>query len=178
VTRTAHITSGAILALSAISHYNLISDIQLPDIWLAGLVISILAGSTAPDWMEIPYFSKTLNTRVSIIPHRTVTHWLLLWGGILFYCLIDWNNPLTPYDPMILIVLGFSMGAVTHCIMDWLTADGVPVFVPFLFGNQSLHMIRGLTGEWLSMLSMGAITYYLIKYGKTLEMGHLLQALS
>ncbi|SIN83257.1 hypothetical protein SAMN05878249_3653 [Vreelandella aquamarina] len=34
-----------------------------------------LPGSTAPDWMEIRVGPTTL------IPHRTVTHWLLPWQG-------------------------------------------------------------------------------------------------
>jgi hypothetical protein len=44
---------------------------------MSALAVAAMAlpGSTAPDWLEIRIGPATL------IPHRTVTHWLLPWLG-------------------------------------------------------------------------------------------------
>ncbi|KDN94702.1 metal-dependent hydrolase [Hydrogenovibrio marinus] len=161
MTRTSHLASGAILSAAAIIHYQLHSSLNIPFSWLVVFVIAIMAGATAPDWMEIPRFSKTFNRRVSMIPHRTITHWLLPWAflfGYTFYKWTDPNNAITGYDPMLFVTLGFSMGALLHCILDWMTPEGIPVVAPFIFKNGSMYLVRKGFGEFVSMIILALIT--------------------
>lgn len=84
-----------------------------------GLAVVALAlpGSTAPDWMEIRFGPMTL------IPHRTVTHWLLPWAGgavAAWQCLDE--APL-----LAAALLGFVIGGLSHIAGDAGTPSGVPV---------------------------------------------------
>ena len=44
--------------------------------------LGILAGGRLPDRLEIPAWNSVLNTRESLIPHRTITHWPALWLAV------------------------------------------------------------------------------------------------
>ena len=82
-------------------------------------------GASAPDWMEVPW--KSNEHRLSMIPHRTLTHWPVPWFVLVLYAL------LLPPDAVLLshVLIGFSAGSLLHILMDSMTPMGVPVFVPW-----------------------------------------------
>ncbi len=86
---------------------------------------SMYFGASAPDWMEMPRWKG--GYRFSIIPHRTLTHWPVPWIALILYAMY------LPHDAMLLsqILIGFSIGALLHIVMDSMTPMGVPVFVPW-----------------------------------------------
>lgn len=85
-------------------------------------------GSTAPDWLEIPYGERG-ETRRSVIPHRTLTHfvplWVALFGGALWWLT---QTPPALENLLASALLGFSAGALSHLLLDLLTPLGVPLF--------------------------------------------------
>lgn len=85
-------------------------------------------GATAPDWLEIPYGERGA-TRRSVIPHRTLTHFVPLWMGLLGISI--WGLLQTPAVMINLLAsasLGFACGALSHLALDLLTPLGVPLF--------------------------------------------------
>lgn len=87
----------------------------------AALVISAYPGTTAPDWLEAPIGG------VRLIPHRTVTHWLPLWLGLLGAgALLGLLSPLAGA-----VLGGFALGGLSHWFGDYGTPMGVPVLHPF-----------------------------------------------
>lgn len=90
MTRGSHLASGVITNVCLTSLYISSEFAQsfFSTSWFIAFTLAIMLGSTAPDWMEIPYFSKSLNKRISLIPHRTITHWWLLWMVFLLAILI------------------------------------------------------------------------------------------
>lgn len=85
-------------------------------------------GATAPDWLEIPYGERGA-TRRSVIPHRTLTHFVPLWVVLLGVSV--WG--LTQAPPALInllasAALGFACGALSHLFLDLLTPLGVPLF--------------------------------------------------
>lgn len=80
----------------------------------------VVLGSSAPDWLEI---SKWVNgVRYSVIPHRTLTHWLTFW----WLCLVALM--VTPTSPVVYVLQGFCLGAILHIALDSVTPMGVPLF--------------------------------------------------
>ncbi len=103
--------------------------------WLA--TIFVIIGSTAPDWLEIRSGEYTM------IPHRTITHWLPLWVfGFLtaIYSLSPYYFSIFDYmtflDSFILgeiaasCLLGFSIGGLLHLLFDLPNPMGIPVLTP------------------------------------------------
>src|SRR5690554_575474 len=86
----------------------------------AALVTAAYPGSTAPDWLEIRIGSRTL------IPHRTITHWLLPWLALLGVA--AYMVALSPLAGAAL--LGFALGGLSHWVGDFGTPMGVPVVNP------------------------------------------------
>ncbi len=85
-------------------------------------------GSTAPDWLEIPYGGRGEDRR-SIIPHRTLTHYAPLWLGVLGGAL--WllaQQPVAAVNLTASAAAGFSLGALSHLFLDLLTPLGIPLF--------------------------------------------------
>lgn len=118
-------------------------------------------GSTAPDWMEIAkavrrrrhlfgLFAKDTWDRQSVIPHRTITHWMLLWIGVFVYA--AWTlqeNPQWLHG----ILFGFSFGCLGHLICDIPNPTGVPLLTPFARSRRSLRMWKsGDRREWSLVL--------------------------
>jgi membrane-bound metal-dependent hydrolase YbcI (DUF457 family) len=88
----------------------------------AGVAVTVASfpGATAPDWMEIRRGDFT------VIPHRTITHWPAPWLALLAIS-IAWF----PYSPLgAAVLLGFSLGALSHVLGDAGTPSGVPVWHP------------------------------------------------
>ena len=109
----------------------------------AALAVAALAlpGSTAPDWMEIRLGPTTL------IPHRTVTHWLLPWaGGAVAAWLWLAETPL-----LAAALLGVVIGGLSHVAGDAGTPSGVPVWHPAK--RHSLNLWDGGTSEFWPVLA-------------------------
>lgn len=106
-----HRLAGIVLAVAVISHAG--------DYFMAA---GIVAGATAPDWMEMPKWSDGM--RRSVIPHRTVTHWFLPWVAVFLYSMMHEGAHWA-------LITGFTAGAMLHIAMDAMTPMGVPILNPF-----------------------------------------------
>ncbi|KWR89053.1 metal-dependent hydrolase [Cupriavidus sp. IDO] len=92
----------------------------------AGFVAALL-GSTAPDWLEVAWWSKS---RRLWITHRTLTHWGIAWVGLLVgaYRALGTHALAAP-------AFGFACGGVMHLLADWPN----PLGVPWIAGRHSLN---------------------------------------
>lgn len=105
----------------------------LPEIVAAAIAtVSV----TMPDWAEIPFYKNGLRTG-SLIAHRTLTHWPIVWlltigvgvheGGLVGASL-----------------LGMSVGCLVHILGD----APNPMGIPWLLPNQRIRI--GKKGWWRS----------------------------
>ena len=120
-------------------------------ITLVGL--GILLGARGPDRLEVPVFNKRKKVRYSLIPHRTLTHWPLLWvilTGLSLFCGMNTQTPL--FVAMSCVGFGFCMGSWLHLAMDIMTPSGIPLCSPF--GKKtSLNIYKTSSlGEWCCIL--------------------------
>lgn len=93
------------------------------DVIYAGLLAAgSVAGSSAPDWLEIKCWLA--GHRYSLIPHRTCTHWLLGW------CMLTALAWMPSVEPLMWFVRGFTASCLVHVSMDFCTPMGVPVLLP------------------------------------------------
>lgn len=104
------------------------------------LVVMSLPGSTAPDWMEIRLGPTTL------IPHRTLTHWLLPWAGGAVAAGTWLGKAPVPAAAL----LGFVIGGLAHIAGDLGTPSGVPIWHPWK--RYSLNLWDGGTSEFWPVL--------------------------
>ena len=99
------------------------------------LLLGAHLGASAPDWMEVAtcktkrhLFSANENDRVSLIPHRTITHTLSLWVLAMLYSsyllVVDGNT----YSN--LLIFAFCMSVMSHLLLDIRTPMGIPL-LPF-----------------------------------------------
>ncbi|KDM90891.1 metal-dependent hydrolase [Photobacterium galatheae] len=129
---------------------GLLSGIPLAYLTLsygAGVTASIATlacctlGSTAPDWMEIPYTREgknkngnTIKVTKRVLKHRGVTHILSVWVLLFFWSFIylkDGANPLGDLDIPISIVaslFGFFGGGIVHWLGDLPNKQKLPIF--------------------------------------------------
>jgi membrane-bound metal-dependent hydrolase YbcI (DUF457 family) len=95
-------------------------------LWFAGVV----TGSSAPDWLEMSFYlrgkGKEKDRRISLIPHRTLTHWPPLWFGLAW---LVWEQNYPWYAES--LIFGFIASALLHIVMDSLSKSGVPILLPF-----------------------------------------------
>ena len=89
-------------------------------LWLG----AALLGGRAPDWLEVVYGRSA--GRRSLIPHRTLTHWVLGWG-ILTYLAWTWIPPGNEQ----VVVMGFLATVWLHLLYDMMTPSGIPLLFPF-----------------------------------------------
>ena len=92
--------------------------------------VAAVAGSVAPDLLEVPVFAPGFGTgkskRLSLIPHRTWTHWWPFWVVPLAIALVAaW-----PWPDAAGLALGFGLGGLLHLAMDLMTPMGLPVTWP------------------------------------------------
>lgn len=113
------------------------------DLLLAAVgAVSCFAGSTSPDWLEIPYGDGR-----RVITHRTVTHWVVLW-------LIAGGLALSVPDPWIsAAMLGFVVGGLIHLSGDAVTPAGIP----WLHPTNKIQLARVPSGGLGEILWVGAI---------------------
>jgi inner membrane protein len=135
MTGKGHLIIGAIISLAT---FKMSSSLGAIGIITA---IATIFGSTAPDWMEIRRGEKTL------IPHRTITHWLPIWILLFVYSLSQFNPSIISFiadinDDLYLaltyklnviyssILLGFSIGGLLHLLVDLPNPMGIPILSP------------------------------------------------
>jgi len=98
------------------------------DNWVIAAVLLLGArlGCMAPDWLEVP--RRVGEARLSLIPHRTVTHWVPGWmllvvaGLAISATSAFWTG---------LAMVAFAAGALSHVLLDAFTPVGVPWLSPF-----------------------------------------------
>ncbi|MBU2768151.1 hypothetical protein HAP94_18740 [Acidithiobacillus ferrivorans] len=115
------------------------------------------SGGTAPDWLEIAHAefsgSRQKWVRVSVIPHRTITHWWPLWL-VLTLLVVLWPSALfisnTPQihlfasktinisNVLRMALAGFTAGGVMHLLMDVPNPTGIPILMPMARSRWSL----------------------------------------
>lgn len=101
----------------------------------ASIVLGVLMGSSAPDWMEIARWEKKCylfrqdeHIRKSVIPHRTITHTLSIW--VLLCAFASYWLLTTSYSVFNYCVVGFLVSVLTHLLLDFRTPMGIPL-LPF-----------------------------------------------
>ena len=88
--------------------------------------VGAVAGSVAPDLLEVPGFLPGSGKRLSIIPHRTWTHYAPFWGALIAVVpLLAW-----PWPSLAVAVLGAALGGLLHLGLDVFTPMGLPVSWP------------------------------------------------
>ncbi|MES1927396.1 metal-dependent hydrolase [Salinisphaera sp. T31B1] len=101
---------------------------------LTGLAMAcasgLIFGASAPDQMEFPLFGRLIG-RVSLLPHRTVTHSPWLWiaficGGVIALAQTQGWGLLFAYQ-----WLGFSLSGALHIFVDMGSMSGIPLLNPF-----------------------------------------------
>lgn len=116
-----HITgmiSGAVVAGIAHNHLGFplyVASVAVPAGWYGGVFPDAIEKIGKFYWIE----------------HRTVTHWVPLWIGLLVgIFLVDWNA--LPWGDLCFIgSLGFVVGGLTHLLFDWPNPTGIPILTPF-----------------------------------------------
>lgn len=110
---------------------------------LAPVVIAAVLGATAPDWLEISSAKQMGDkwVRTSVIPHRTITHWLPAW---IVMCIYSYINIQQPWMGML---FGFTVGGLLHLALDIPNPSGVPILHPF---KPYKIRINGHYGIWKS----------------------------
>ncbi|MES1934319.1 hypothetical protein T35B1_17021 [Salinisphaera shabanensis T35B1] len=104
----------------------------------------VIAGSLAPDRMEFPLFGRLFG-RVSLIPHRTLTHSPWLWVAFLFAGLVAIRQTHAWGLLFAWQWVGFSASGLLHLIIDMGSMSGIPLANPF--GQRyslSLYQTGGL----------------------------------
>jgi len=129
MTGKGHLATGFSLTFATYAFADTIGAIA----WLTTLFS--LFGSTAPDWLEIRRGGNTL------IPHRTITHFVPLWVGLLLLSLFSVNPELfhvlsflEHYALNEIIrdcLLGFAIGGLLHLLFDLPNPMGIPFLLPF-----------------------------------------------
>lgn len=130
-------------------------------IWMkdgSAFFLGAMIGARAPDWMEIASFDKVKMRRVSVIPHRTLTHWPWPWLLVTLSFVPEFFtlDSAVPGDTARMAVFGFAAAGLLHLIMDYMTVMGIPWGNPF-GRRRSLGLLK--TGSWreIPIIAMGFI---------------------
>ncbi|WP_374482413.1 metal-dependent hydrolase [Zoogloea sp.] len=107
--------AAAVIAAAVVAHSGAGGPYQM---WSALSFVMGLAGSTAPDWLEVAWWSRS---RRLWITHRTLTHWGLAWIALLFYSYEQLGK-----NSLAALGVGFAIGGVMHLLADWPNPLGVP----------------------------------------------------
>jgi len=97
-------------------------------LWAGLAFAAALAGSTAPDWLEVAWWSRS---RRLWITHRTLTHWGIGWIGALCAA-----YRYLGVHPVTALAFGFACGGLMHLLADWPNPRGVP----WIYGRHSLNL--------------------------------------
>jgi inner membrane protein len=134
-----HITAAAMAAAGA--------AVALPSTNILQLsvgIIAVLAGASAPDWLE------GLGP-IRILPHRTFTHIPWVWVVLI---VVGTLNIHSLYG---IALMGFSAAALLHLLMDAMSPMGIPIWTPFE-RRKSLHAYRvGGISEAITILTTSGL---------------------
>ncbi|RIY31042.1 hypothetical protein CKF54_08000 [Psittacicella hinzii] len=114
------INLGVCLTIGAINWFN------VP--YLIAIVSGYLTykGSMAPDYLEMRWFDREKQEIRSIIPHRTITHWLLLWVA----CMVFAGYKFYQGGVWWLLPFAYCAGGVLHILLDLPNKKPIPIFLP------------------------------------------------
>jgi hypothetical protein len=90
--------------------------------------IAGVAGSTAPDWLEVAWWSRA---RRLWIAHRTLTHWGIGWIALLAVSYRGLGHSIYAAP-----AFGFACGGLMHLLADWPN----PLGVPWIAARHSLNL--------------------------------------
>lgn len=101
--------------------------------------VGALTGSSLPDQMEIAWYvggskksgwfgRREEGVRHSLIPHRTITHWLLLWCCLTVAAVAYLAMQKTMAA---LFLAGLTLSGLLHVCLDARTPMGVPWMHPY-----------------------------------------------
>lgn len=121
----------------------------------AAAITAATVGATAPDWLEIRTGGRTL------IPHRTLTHYLPVWVALLIAGAWWADHQAVPGA----LLLGFALGGLAHWLGDLGTPMGVPVWRPF--HRTSLHLWRTGTSQWIPVAAAWGMAAATLTLGGT-----------
>lgn len=124
----AHHASGwaaGVIAAALVAHAGAGGPYQ---VWSILALVLGISGGTAPDWLEVAWWSKRHRLWIA---HRTWTHWGVAWLAMLVYSYQALGHHL--WAPLL---FGFSAGGVMHLLADWPN----PMGVPWVYGRHSLHL--------------------------------------
>ncbi|MDY0037449.1 MAG: hypothetical protein RBS05_16185 [Zoogloea oleivorans] len=96
-------------------------------VWIVLSFVAGLLGSTAPDWLEVAWWSRSHRLWIA---HRTLTHWGVAWLGLLVY-----SHEQLGVHPAAALIFGFATGGLMHLLADWPN----PLGVPWLYWRHSLN---------------------------------------
>lgn len=97
-------------------------------VWSVVAFFLACLGSTAPDWMEVAWWSRKHRLWIK---HRTWTHWGIAWVGALVYAYFAMRDVF--WAPAL---FGFTAGGIMHLLADWPN----PMGVPWVYGRHSLKL--------------------------------------
>ncbi len=137
--RLSHLIFGGALTVVA-------GALLLPKVGEGTVVVASLAslvGTTAPDTLEVRYWRG--NASVTLLPHRTITHYPPLWLALFVAGVwLAWNIS----APAGIALTGFSFGAFTHLLADMMTPMGIPIWHPY----KHRKSLRIITSRWRNAL--------------------------
>ena len=140
---------GAAFIAAALMHLNGGTETQQVIAWFVAM------GTTRiPDLIEFPTYRNGFKTGC-LIPHRTITHWPLLWVAVWWGC-----NTFGGY--LAAAGLGLAVGALSHILWDAPNPMGIPWFLPHKrvsLGRKGLW--RSGKGELLIVIFYGAVGFWL-----------------
>ena len=113
MSKTGHILTG--LALAAVAYHCAPKAPAIAGAAIVGALLPDAAEGVVGWWGE---------ARMSIIPHRTLTHWLYLYVAVIFAA-----HRFAPMTQEILI--GLCAGALLHIALDAFSPMGIPLGSPF-----------------------------------------------
>jgi membrane-bound metal-dependent hydrolase YbcI (DUF457 family) len=111
------------------------------------LCAGALLGSSAPDWLEFSYNRTKIEGR--LIPHRTLTHYLPIWLGLIYWIWVA--QPISIWQAEV-VTLSFLASGVLHILVDACSVSGVPLLTPF--GKHKLRVSVYTTGKMSESLVM------------------------
>lgn len=98
-------------------------------------------GSTAPDWLEIPYTAdgkdkngKAIKVTKRMLKHRGITHILSVWIALFLWSFTYLKGGKSPFidldipQGVIACLFGFFGGGIVHWIGDFPNKQKLPVF--------------------------------------------------
>ncbi|HUD08413.1 MAG TPA: metal-dependent hydrolase [Candidatus Saccharimonadales bacterium] len=121
---------------------------------LAGGIAPDIDQSTAPIWRNLPvgkyigkFFDKILGG------HRFISHSIigLVLFGFLFHLMLQLLHPIMGSVNIGYVWWAFMIGMAAHLVMDTLTKEGVPWFlpIPVKLGFPPVKEWRITTGKWV-----------------------------